>query len=142
MKVTHLLAIFVAIVAQQVCTSCATSKSHQSTSTRVESDTLLQDRAGARTFRVSDSTHVADSVIILIQGDTIRLREVHWRTRYVSTSDTVRDTIRVVSSRSADASATITTTKTRGQIRPIVLLLFAAAWLGAVLLVAMWSKKP
>lgn len=125
-----------ALIAVLMITACGTSKSYQHVSSRVVYDTIRADRAGARTERVSDSTRIADSVIVLIQGDTIHLREVHWRTRYVSTSDTVRDTVRVYSSRTAAQIESSITQKKQGRIKVFDLLLILALLAGALL--AFW----
>lgn len=131
-----------ALIAVLMITACGTSKSYQHVSSRVVYDTIRADRAEARTERVSDSTRIADSVIVLIQGDTIHLREVHWRTRYVSTSDTVRDTIRVYSSRSADASVSSITQKKQGRIKGVALLLSLALLAIALQVHLYFRKKP
>lgn len=131
-----------ALIAVLMITACGTSKTHQYVSSRVVYDTIRADRAEARTAKVSDSTRIADSVIVLIQGDTIHLREVHWRTRYVSTSDTVRDTVRVYSSRSADASVSSITQKKQGRIRGVALLLSLALLAIALQVHLFFRKKP
>lgn len=131
-----------ALIAVLMITACGTSKSYQHVSSRVVYDTIRADRAEARTAKVSDSTRIADSVIVLIQGDTIHLREVHWRTRYVSTSDTLRDTIRVYSSRSADASVSSITQKKQGRIKGVALLLSLALLAIALHVHLFFRKKP
>lgn len=138
MRVIHRI---VALIAVPIITACATTKSHQYVSSRVDSDTIRLDRAAARTSRVSDSVRIADSVIVLIQGDTVHLREVHWRTRYVSTRDTLRDTVRVYSSRTAAQIESSVTQSTRWRIKGVALLLSTSFMLALIFLVWTLRKK-
>lgn len=45
---------------------------------------------------LQDTLHLVDSVILYHEGDTVKLREVHYRDRYIYRRDTltIRDTVR------------------------------------------------
>lgn len=84
--------------------SCRTTKIHQRTDTYELSDTSeVQTEKESRRI-VDDSTLVADTIYVTMQGDTIRVKEVHWRTRvkYVSRMDSTSSDSRKHVKESAD----------------------------------------
>lgn len=84
-----MLKVLLSFTLSLVLLSCSTR--HQviplesSTSSKSESMHYLQD-----------TLHLVDSVVLYQQGDTVRLREVRYRDRYIYRRDTltIRDTVR------------------------------------------------
>lgn len=116
--------------------SCRTTKIHQRTDTYELSDTSEVERVKESRQIVDDSTLVADTIYVTMQGDTIRVKEVHWRTRvkYVSRMDsTSHDSRNHVKESGTSVEKSVKKVSKSGTIK--YLCMFAALfllWMGLV----------